>query len=101
MGNITEDYKLEPYLEPDVRNPGKKFIPTDEDFNNLQEGDMVMVKFSNSQHQVEQLVIKIKSVGADNLSFTGTVSSKPEILSSPKEGEEVNFGARNISGILT
>lgn len=101
MGNITEDYNLEPYLESDFRNPGKKFIPTDEDFNNLQEGDRVMVKFSNSQHQVEQLVIKIKSMGADNLSFTGKVSSKPEILSSPKEGEEVNFGARNISGILT
>lgn len=101
MGNITEDYKLEPYLEPDVRNSGKKFIPTDEDFNNLQEGDMVMVKFSNSQYQVEQLVIKIKSVGADKLSFIGTVSSKPEILSSPEVGGEVAFGARNITGILT
>ena len=100
MGSFDESYNLEPYLEPDVRNPGNKFIPTEEDFNDLKEGDKLFVKFSNSQHQVEQLVVKIISTGTDNLTFSGRIASKPVVLSSPREGEEVNFGARNISGIL-
>lgn len=94
------NYTLESYLEPDPRNPGKKFVPTDEDFKNLNTGDKVFVRFNNNQHQVEQLIVKITSVGTDSLSFTGVVSSKPQVLISPKEAEQVNFGARNISGIL-
>ena len=100
MVSASNNYSLEPYLEPDIRTRDKKFIPTDEDFSKLREGDSVMVRFSNNQHQVEQLVVRITSVGTDNLSFTGTIIGKPEVLSSPQEGEEVTFGARNISGIF-
>ena len=89
------------YLEKDMRDPSRNFVPSDDDFINIKEGDTVEVIFQNDDHQVEKLAVKVKKTETDSKPYTyfGVVQSKPLVLESPIQGEKIAFGSKHISNI--
>ncbi|QQS39220.1 hypothetical protein IPM62_01225 [Candidatus Woesebacteria bacterium] len=89
------------YLQKDLRDPNKDFIPTEEDFIRIKEGNIVEVVFENDEQQIERMPVKITNVQTKETprSYTGTVYSNPQVLRSPKLGEIVTFRSKHISNI--
>lgn len=89
------------YLEKDLRNPSMNFVPTEDDFRQIQEGDTVEVIFENDNHQTEKLPVKItkSEVKEKPYTYSGIVESKPMVLESPTKGESITFGSKHISNI--